>query len=304
MSPSRTRSGRVLSQGLDSAAGPGQAGPSRALSTVRRRRLPAGSDETVGRQDPTAGQVGPSRALPRVRRRGVHAGADEAVGRQAPDIGEGDVDAVIEVPVLDVQEEEVNTEISPELLQHQVGITGEVDIEVNNVNETIYVSETIEIVNEVVDDSVIDLTSDNNDTNSPVRLGNDWTNNPSILARLPPPPARRVDTPPPWAPRSVDTPPPWTPRRAPVMVDLTNSPSMNIPVPDLDTTASPGAVTLQCPVCLDSIKSIKRKGSSMMSTMCGHIFCSKCLPASIRASGRCPTCRGRIGHQDYHKIFI
>jgi len=288
MSPSRTRSGRVLSQGLDPTNG--QAGPRGG-----RRRLHAGSDETVVRQAPdiglgnvdavlpTAGQAGPSRALPRGRRRrGVHAGSDEAVGIQAPDIGEGDVDAV-----LDVQEEEVITEISPELLQHQVEIPGQVDIEVNNVNET------IEIVNEVVDDSVIDLTSDTDINDSPVRLGNDWTNNPSILARLPPPPPQRVDTP-----------PPWTPQRAPVMVDLTNSPSMNIPVPDLDTTASPGVVTLQCPVCLDSIKSIKRKGSSMMSTMCGHIFCSKCLPASIRASGRCPTCRGRIGHQDYHKIFI
>jgi len=296
MSPSRTRSGRVLSRGPDPTAG--QAGPSRALPRVRTRRLHAGSDEAVGRQAPDIGegdgQAGPSRALPRVRRRGVLGGSDEAVGRQAPDIGEGDVDAVMEVPVLDVQEEEVITEIIPELLQHQVEITGEVDIEVNNVNETINVSETIEIVNEVVDDSVIDLTSDNDINDSPVRLGNDWTNNPSILARLPPPPPRRVDTP-----------PPWTPQRAPVMVDLTNSPSMNIPpVPDLDTTASPGTVTLQCPVCLDSIKSIKRKGSSMMSTMCGHIFCSKCLPASIRTSGRCPTCRGRIGHQDYHKIFI
>jgi len=229
----------------------------------------------------------------------VNAGTQEAL--EVPDIGEAD--ALVAEPVLDAQEEEVASDFAQEMLQIQNEVTAvddsfmtarsrgsEIEIEVND---------TIEIVNDVVNDSVIDLTSDNNDgNNSPIRLGNDWTNSPSILARLPPPP-RRVDTPPPWTPRRA-------PAQPPVMVDLTNSPniSLNSPLPDLNNTASPGAVTLQCPVCLDSIKSIKRKGSSMMSTMCGHIFCSKCLPASIRTSGRCPTCRGRIGHQDYHKIFI
>ena len=153
-------------------------------------------------------------------------------------------------------------------------------------------NETIEIIGEVeVNDSVIDLTNDTNGVpNSPVRVGGNWANTPFHLARLPPNPR--------------------TPLHPPVMVDLTNSPihhlDRNPPLPqqDLDTTSSPGIISLQCPVCLDNLKTIKRTDRGMMSTVCGHIFCSKCLPASIKANGRCPTCRRVLAKKDYHKIFI
>jgi len=167
----------------------------------------------------------------------------------------------------------------------------------NNVDELVNVdiaddansNETIEIIGEEVNDSVIDLTNDTNGvSNSPVRVGGNWTNTPFHLARLPPNPR--------------------TPLHPPVMVDLTNSPVNHLdktfPPIDMDTTSSPGNLSLQCPVCLDSLKSIKRTGRGMMSTVCGHIFCSKCLPASIKANGRCPTCRKVLAKKDYHKIFI
>ena len=153
-------------------------------------------------------------------------------------------------------------------------------------------NETIEIIGEVeVNDSVIDLTNDTNGvTNSPVRVGGNWANTPFHLARLPPNPR--------------------TPLHPPVMVDLTNSPinhlDRNPPSlqQDLDTTSSPGNISLQCPVCLDNVKTIKRTDRGLMSTVCGHIFCSKCLPASIKTNGRCPTCRRVLVIKDYHKIFI
>lgn len=150
---------------------------------------------------------------------------------------------------------------------------------------------TIEITGEEENESVIDLTSDTNGTsNSPIRLGRYWTESPFFLARVPPVPR--------------------TPHNPPVMVDLTNSPGSDLEsrscdsLHDLDNTASPGGVSLQCPVCLDKLKTIKRTGRVMMSTVCGHIFCNTCLPASIKASSRCPTCRRGLTDKDFHKIFI
>merc|ERR1719508_31346 len=107
--------------------------------------------------------------------------------------------------------------------------------------------------------------------------------------------------------------PGFTPRpmQPPITVDLTDSPAdapgLDTTTSDLETTDTPGSsggVSVQCPVCLDSLGTIKRSGAGMVSTVCGHIFCSRCLPASLRASGRCPSCRRMIGTTEYHKIFI
>jgi len=66
----------------------------------------------------------------------------------------------------------------------------------------------------------------------------------------------------------------------------------------------PGVCELKCPVCLDGISSIKSSGRSVMSTVCGHIFCSSCLPDCIRNNHCCPTCRKRLSESDIHPIFI
>merc|ERR1712083_1010232 len=81
-------------------------------------------------------------------------------------------------------------------------------------------NETIEIIGDEVNDSVIDLTNDTNVvSNSPVRVGGNWANTPLHLARLPPNPR--------------------TPLHPPVMVDLTNSPVNHLdktfPPQDVDT---------------------------------------------------------------------
>ena len=187
------------------------------------------------------------------------------------------------------EEEEI---LAPTIIDEENLAPSEVSttVEVTEVDD----SDTIEIVSETVNDSVIDLTDDTTIVTSPLRLGGHWANTPSFLARIPPNP---------W----------FTPRpmQPPITVDLTDSPAdapgLDTTTSDLETTDTPGSsggVSVQCPVCLDSLGTIKRSGAGMVSTVCGHIFCSRCLPASLRASGRCPSCRRMIGTTEYHKIFI
>eukprot|EP00092_Neocalanus_flemingeri_P086122 GFUD01108469.1.p1 GENE.GFUD01108469.1~~GFUD01108469.1.p1 ORF type:complete len:112 (-),score=28.67 GFUD01108469.1:23-358(-) len=75
-------------------------------------------------------------------------------------------------------------------------------------------------------------------------------------------------------------------------IDLTGSPdtphlvSCQNPVPNsrnqlsissLSSTSiapsSPAPQSIQCPVCLESLSSIRRNGYHLLSTTCGHIFC-------------------------------
>jgi len=158
-------------------------------------------------------------------------------------------------------------------------------IEVGDDNE-----DTIEIVSVAANDSVIDLTDETTRVmSSPLRLGSSWQNSQLFLAHVPPNPR-----------------PLQRPIGPPVMVDLTDSPASKVNL-SFDLTESPenhSGVSVQCPVCLESLGSIKRSGCDLVSTVCGHIFCSRCLPASLRSSGKCPTCRRRIGAKEFHKIFI
>jgi len=60
----------------------------------------------------------------------------------------------------------------------------------------------------------------------------------------------------------------------------------------------------KCPVCLDSFSSVHSRGKGLVSTLCGHVFYGRCLPACVRTSGHCPTCRKRIGYDDFHPLFL
>jgi len=55
----------------------------------------------------------------------------------------------------------------------------------------------------------------------------------------------------------------------------------------------------KCPVCLETFRSVHGRGHGLVSTLCGHVFCGRCLPACVRTSGHCPTCRKRIGYDDF-----
>lgn len=116
-------------------------------------------------------------------------------------------------------------------------------------------------------------------------------------------------------------------------IDLTGSP-VRVSLPSSGTTSSqsPGRTgltnpsspssSLKCPVCLEAFSSIRRRGNSyltnlpvlvpiipspgsrLVSTLCGHVFCGQCLPACVRTSGQCPTCRRTIGYRDFHPLYL
>uniref|UniRef100_A0A8C5BE01 RING-type domain-containing protein n=1 Tax=Gadus morhua TaxID=8049 RepID=A0A8C5BE01_GADMO len=66
--------------------------------------------------------------------------------------------------------------------------------------------------------------------------------------------------------------------------------------------ATPG--TISCPVCMDSYTEIVDTGRLVVSTKCGHVFCSQCIRDSLAHSHTCPTCRKKLTPQQYHPIYI
>ncbi|KAL1826168.1 hypothetical protein ACET3Z_012946 [Daucus carota] len=55
--------------------------------------------------------------------------------------------------------------------------------------------------------------------------------------------------------------------------------------------------TFTCPVCMGPYV-------EEMSTKCGHIFCKKCIRASIAVRGKCPTCRGKISMKNTIRVYL
>lgn len=66
--------------------------------------------------------------------------------------------------------------------------------------------------------------------------------------------------------------------------------------------STPG--TISCPVCLDAYSEIVESGRLVVSTRCGHVFCSQCLRDALTSSHTCPTCRKRLTHRQYHPLYI
>ncbi|XP_075961363.1 E3 ubiquitin-protein ligase RNF4 isoform X1 [Anarhichas minor] len=66
--------------------------------------------------------------------------------------------------------------------------------------------------------------------------------------------------------------------------------------------STPG--TISCPVCLDCYSEIVESGRLVVSTKCGHVFCSQCLRDALTSSHTCPTCRKRLTHRQYHPLYI
>lgn len=66
--------------------------------------------------------------------------------------------------------------------------------------------------------------------------------------------------------------------------------------------SAPGAVS--CPVCMDTYAEIMESGRLMVSTKCGHLFCSQCIRDSLARAHNCPTCRKKLTAKQYHPIYI
>ncbi|MEQ2292377.1 hypothetical protein AMECASPLE_022549 [Ameca splendens] len=65
---------------------------------------------------------------------------------------------------------------------------------------------------------------------------------------------------------------------------------------------TPGLIN--CPICLDLYSEIVDSGRLVVSTKCGHVFCSQCLRDALTSSHTCPTCRKRLTPRQYHPLYI
>ncbi|XP_040903995.1 RING finger protein 4 isoform X2 [Toxotes jaculatrix] len=148
-------------------------------------------------------------------------------------------------------------------------------------------TETIDVMDNAEDsvEEVVDLTCEGSEA-----AVVDLTNNDSVLLVDEGPQNRRVPTGESYIVSSdedEDTPPVLS---AAVMSSVHTSRS------------TPG--TISCPVCLDSYSEIVDSGRLVVSTKCGHVFCSQCLRDALTSSHTCPTCRKRLTHRQYHPLYI
>ncbi|NXU21810.1 RNF4 ligase, partial [Thalassarche chlororhynchos] len=73
---------------------------------------------------------------------------------------------------------------------------------------------------------------------------------------------------------------------------------------DVYVTDTVPSGTVSCPICMDGYSEIVQSGRLIVSTKCGHVFCSQCLRDSLRNANSCPTCRKKLTHRQYHPIYI
>ncbi|VAH83615.1 unnamed protein product [Triticum turgidum subsp. durum] len=59
----------------------------------------------------------------------------------------------------------------------------------------------------------------------------------------------------------------------------------------------PKETKFSCPVCMNELVNAS-------STICGHIFCQKCIKASIQAQKKCPTCRRKLTMSNFHRVYL
>lgn len=58
---------------------------------------------------------------------------------------------------------------------------------------------------------------------------------------------------------------------------------------------TPSAISLKCPICIETYVDIKQRGLKVVITRCGHLFCDFCLKKSLSENGRhCPKCRKNV----------
>jgi len=87
-------------------------------------------------------------------------------------------------------------------------------------------------------------------------------------------------------------------------IDLTDSPDNSTTTVGSGEVFSSPLPSIKCPICFDSLEEFRAKGSNLVSTVCGHLFCSRCLPTCLMSRSVCPTCRARCSSRDFHPVFL
>lgn len=157
------------------------------------------------------------------------------------------------------------------------------NISISSVGDSTPSTETISVMDNTEDgvDEVVDLTCESNEG-----AVVDLTNNDSVLLLDEGPQDSYVVS------SDEDEETPLTENSA--MMPLQHSVS--------SSRSAPG--TISCPVCLDSYSEIVESGRLVVSTKCGHVFCSQCLRDALTSSHRCPTCRTKLTHKQYHPLYV
>ncbi|XP_037992014.1 E3 ubiquitin-protein ligase RNF185-like [Motacilla alba alba] len=73
---------------------------------------------------------------------------------------------------------------------------------------------------------------------------------------------------------------------------------------DSVSSSAEQGVVIRCPICMDTYSEIVQSGRLMVATMCGHVFCSECLPVALETVGMCPTCREELTPDLYIPIYL
>ncbi|NWV17013.1 RNF4 ligase, partial [Origma solitaria] len=69
------------------------------------------------------------------------------------------------------------------------------------------------------------------------------------------------------------------------------------------SSAQPGVV-IRCPICFEFYSEIMQNGQQLVATLCGHVFCSRCLPIALENTNMCPTCRVELNPDLYIPIYL
>ncbi|CAO2181925.1 unnamed protein product [Urochloa humidicola] len=91
--------------------------------------------------------------------------------------------------------------------------------------------------------------------------------------------------------------PPRATNTCPV-ISLVDTPEVNffkeLPEPVKEAPKEP---KFTCPICMNEL-------TEAASTVCGHIFCQKCIKAAIQAQKKCPTCRRSLNKNQHHRVYL
>ncbi|XP_053832634.1 uncharacterized protein LOC128806827 [Vidua macroura] len=73
---------------------------------------------------------------------------------------------------------------------------------------------------------------------------------------------------------------------------------------DTESSDAQQGVVIRCPICMEYYAEFVRRGRQLVAALCGHVFCSRCLPIALEASHMCPVCRMDLDPELYHHIYL
>ncbi|NWV38344.1 RNF4 ligase, partial [Grantiella picta] len=78
---------------------------------------------------------------------------------------------------------------------------------------------------------------------------------------------------------------------------------LHVPSSSIPSSSQQGVV-IKCPICFEYYSEIMQNGRQLVATLCGHVFCSRCLPLALENSSFCPTCRVELDPELYIPIYL